>query len=51
MVPKKGEKERLVELAARNADLVLSQDNEKDQNGKNCAPLVRLNQIGAAGSA
>ena len=29
MVPKKGEKERLVELAARNAALVLSQDKER----------------------
>jgi len=28
-VPKKGEKERLVELAARNADLILTQDREK----------------------
>ena len=26
VVPKKGEKERLVELAARNADLILTQD-------------------------
>lgn len=29
VVPKKGEKERLVELAARNADLILTQDREK----------------------
>lgn len=28
-MPKKGEKERLVELAARNADLILTQDREK----------------------
>ena len=29
VVPKKGENERLVELAARNADLILTQDREK----------------------
>ena len=29
VVPKKGEKERMIELAARNADLILTQDREK----------------------
>lgn len=37
VVPQKGEKERLVELAARNAALVLSQDKERIKR-KNCVP-------------
>ena len=34
VVPQKGDKERLVELAARNAALVLTQDEEKIKQGR-----------------
>ena len=36
VVPKKGEKERLVELAQKNASMVLRQDFERNQT--RCAP-------------
>ena len=44
-VPKKGEKERLVELAARNAALVLSQDKERIKK-EELRPIGAMNQIG-----
>lgn len=46
VVPQKGEKERLVELAARNAALVLSQDKEKIKR-EELRTIGAMNQIGA----
>ena len=45
VVPKKGEKERLVELAARNAALVLSQDTERIKRAE-LRTIGAMNQIG-----
>ena len=45
VVPKKGEKERLVELAARNAALVLSQDKERIKR-EELRTIGAMNQIG-----
>lgn len=45
VVPKKGEKERLVELAARNAELVLSQDKERIKK-EELRTVGAMNQIG-----
>ena len=45
MVPQKGEKERLVELAARNADLVLTQDEEKIKR-EELRTIGAMNQVG-----
>lgn len=45
VVPKKGEKERLVELAARNAALVLSQDKERIKK-EELRTIGAINQIG-----
>lgn len=45
VVPQKGEKERLVELAARNAALVLSQDKEKIKR-EELRTIGAMNQIG-----
>ena len=45
VVPKKGEKERLVELAARNAALVLSQDKERIKK-EELRTIGAMNQIG-----
>ncbi len=47
VVPKKGQKERLVELAAKNALLVLSQDKEKIKR-EELRTIGAMNQIGAA---
>ncbi|MCC8023949.1 MAG: excinuclease ABC subunit UvrC [Clostridium sp.] len=46
VVPKKGEKERLVELAAKNAALVLSQDKERIKK-EELRTIGAMNQIGA----
>ena len=46
VVPQKGEKERLVELAARNAALVLSQDKERIKK-EELRTIGAMNQIGA----
>ena len=46
VVPKKGEKERLVELAARNAALVLSQDKERLKR-EELRTIGAVNQIGS----
>ena len=46
MVPQKGEKERLVELAEKNARLVLSQDKEKIKR-EELRTIGAMNQIGA----
>jgi excinuclease ABC subunit C len=46
VVPQKGEKERLVELAARNARLVLSQDKERIKR-EELRTIGAMNQIGA----
>ncbi|MGN0372123.1 MAG: excinuclease ABC subunit UvrC [Enterocloster sp.] len=46
VVPKKGEKERLVELAARNAALVLSQDKERIKK-EELRTIGAMNQIGS----
>lgn len=46
VIPKKGEKERLVELAARNAALVLSQDKERIKR-EELRTIGALNQIGS----
>lgn len=45
VIPKKGQKERLVELAARNAELVLSQDKEKIKR-EELRTIGAMNQIG-----
>lgn len=45
VVPKKGQKERLVELAAKNALLVLSQDKEKIKR-EELKTIGAMNQIG-----
>ena len=45
VVPKKGQKERLVELAAKNAHLVLSQDKEKIKRDE-LRTIGAMNQIG-----
>lgn len=45
VIPKKGQKERLVELAAKNAMLVLSQDKEKIKREELCT-IGAMNQIG-----
>jgi len=45
VVPKKGQKERLVELAAKNALLVLSQDKEKIKR-EELRTIGAMNQIG-----
>lgn len=45
VVPKKGEKERLVELAARNAELVLSQDKDRIKK-EELRTVGAMNQIG-----
>ena len=45
VVPQKGEKERLVELAARNAALVLSQDKEKIKR-EELKTIGAMNQVG-----
>ena len=45
VVPKKGEKERLVELAARNAVLVLSQDKERIKK-EELRTIGAMNQVG-----
>ncbi len=45
VVPKKGQKERLVELAAKNAALVLSQDKEKLKR-EELKTIGAMNQIG-----
>ncbi len=45
VVPQKGEKERLVELAARNAALVLSQDKERIKRDE-LRTIGAMNQIG-----
>lgn len=45
-VPQKGQKERLVELAERNAALVLSQDKEKIKR-EELRTIGAMNQIGA----
>ena len=37
-VPKKGSKEKLVELAEKNASLVLTQDKEKINVGRKAVP-------------
>jgi len=52
-VPQKGEKERLVELAAKNAELILSQDKEKIKREelktigamKQIAELLKLEEV------
>ena len=46
VVPQKGEKERLVELAEKNARLVLSQDKEKIKR-EELRTIGAMNQIGA----
>ncbi len=46
VVPQKGEKERLVELAEKNAKLVLSQDKEKIKR-EELRTIGAMNQIGA----
>ncbi len=46
VAPKKGEKERLVELAQKNAQLVLSQDKEKIKR-EELRTLGAMNQIGS----
>ena len=45
VIPKKGQKERLVELAAKNALLVLSQDKEKIKR-EELRTIGAMNQIG-----
>ena len=45
VVPKKGEKERLVELAAGNAALVLSQDKERIKK-EELRTIGAINQVG-----
>jgi excinuclease ABC subunit C len=45
VVPQKGEKERLVELAARNAALVLSQDKERIKK-EELRTIGAMNQVG-----
>ena len=45
VIPKKGQKERLVELAAKNAMLVLSQDKEKIKR-EELRTIGAMNQIG-----
>ena len=45
VVPQKGQKERLVELAKRNAELVLSQDKEKIKR-EELRTIGAMNQIG-----
>ncbi|MCD7909383.1 MAG: UvrB/UvrC motif-containing protein, partial [Clostridium sp.] len=45
VVPKKGEKKRLVELAARNAALVLSQDKERIKR-EELRTIGAMNQVG-----
>ncbi len=45
VIPKKGQKERLVELAAKNAQLVLSQDKEKIKR-EELRTIGAMNQIG-----
>lgn len=45
LVPKKGEKERLVELAAKNASLVLTQDKEQIKR-EELRTIGAMNQIG-----
>jgi excinuclease ABC subunit C len=45
VIPKKGQKERLVELAAKNAALVLSQDKEKIKR-EELKTIGAMNQIG-----
>ncbi len=45
VVPKKGEKERLVELAEKNAALVLAQDNERIKR-EELRTIGAMNQIG-----
>ena len=45
VIPKKGQKERLVELAAKNALLVLSQDKEKIKR-EELKTLGAMNQVG-----
>lgn len=44
VVPKKGEKERLVELAQKNAELVLSQDNERNKR-EELRTIGAMNQV------
>ena len=46
VVPKMGEKERLVELAEKNAKMVLSQDKEKIKR-EELRPIGAMNQIGS----
>ncbi len=45
VIPKKGEKERLVELAAKNAALVLSQDKERIKR-EELRTIGAMNQVG-----
>ena len=45
VVPKKGQKNRMVELAAKNAELVLSQDKEKIKR-EELRTIGAMNQIG-----
>lgn len=45
VIPKKGQKERLVELAAKNALLVLSQDKEKIKR-EELKTIGAMNQVG-----
>ena len=45
VVPKKGQKNRLVELAAKNAEMVLSQDKEKIKR-EELRTIGAMNQIG-----
>ena len=46
-VPQKGQKERLVDLAARNAQLVLSQDREriKREEGRTIGAVKEIEEI------
>ena len=46
VVPQKGDKERLVELAARNAALVLTQDEEKIKR-EELRTIGAMNQVGS----
>lgn len=45
VIPKKGQKERLMELAAKNALLVLSQDKEKIKR-EELKTIGAMNQVG-----
>lgn len=50
VVPKMGEKERLVELAEKNAKMVLSQDKEKIKR-EELRTIGAMNQIGRGSGA